>query len=38
MGRIAAQQLLGVLRGRGPGELVQVPFALQIRGSTARVP
>jgi LacI family transcriptional regulator len=25
------------LRGRGAGELVQMPFSLQIRGSTARV-
>jgi LacI family transcriptional regulator len=37
MGRIAAQQLLNLLRGRGTGELVQMPFSLQIRGSTARV-
>jgi LacI family transcriptional regulator len=38
MGKIAAEQLLGVLRGHGPGQLVQVPFSLQIRGSTAAVP
>jgi len=38
MGKIAATQLLNLLRGRGPGQLVQVPFALQIRDSTARVP
>jgi LacI family transcriptional regulator len=37
MGKIAAQQLLNLLRGRGPGQLVQVPFSLQIRDSTARV-
>jgi LacI family transcriptional regulator len=34
MGRIACLQLLDVLRGRGSGELVQVPFALQVREST----
>ncbi len=38
MGKIAATQLLNLLRGRGPGQLVQVPFSLQIRDSTARVP
>ncbi|MFC5436860.1 LacI family DNA-binding transcriptional regulator [Rhodanobacter umsongensis] len=38
MGKIAAQQLLNLLRGRGPGHMVQVPFALQIRDSTAPVP
>lgn len=38
MGKIAAEQLLSVLRGHGPGQLVQVPYVLQIRGSTARVP
>jgi len=37
MGKIAAEQLLGVLRGHGVGQLVQVPFSLQIRGSTAAV-
>lgn len=35
MGRIAALQLLDVLRGRGQGGMVQVPFALQVRESTA---
>jgi len=38
MGKIAAQQLLNVLRGQGHGRLVQIPFALQIRESTAAVP
>lgn len=38
MGKLAALQLLEVLRGRGPGQLVQVPFSLQLRESTARVP
>lgn len=38
MGKIAAQQLLNVLRGHGPGRLVQIPFALQIRESTAAAP
>lgn len=37
MGKIAAQQLLNVLRGHG-GRLVQIPFALQLRGSTAAAP
>jgi LacI family transcriptional regulator len=37
MGRIAALQLLDVLRGRGEGGMVQVPFALRVRESTARV-
>jgi len=37
MGKLAAQQLLSLLRGRGPGQLVQVPFSLQIRESTAPV-
>jgi LacI family transcriptional regulator, galactose operon repressor len=36
MGKIAAQQLLNLLRGRG-SHMVQVPFALQIRESTAPV-
>ncbi|GAP65390.1 LacI family transcriptional regulator [Mizugakiibacter sediminis] len=35
MGRIAALQLLEVLRGRGEGAMVQVPFALRVRESTA---
>ncbi|MEP7185685.1 MAG: LacI family DNA-binding transcriptional regulator [Rhodanobacter sp.] len=34
MGRIACLQLLDVLRGRGEGELVQVPFTLKVREST----
>ena len=38
MGKVAATQLLNLLRGRGPGQLVQMPFSLQIRDSTARVP
>jgi LacI family transcriptional regulator len=37
MGRIAALQLIDVLRGRGEGRMVQVPFALQVRESTAPV-
>ncbi|GAB3032970.1 LacI family DNA-binding transcriptional regulator [Oleiagrimonas citrea] len=35
MGRIACQQLLDVLRGQGPGRMVQVPYALKLRASTA---
>lgn len=38
MGRLAATQLLEVLRGRGKGEVVRVPFALQLRESTGPVP
>jgi LacI family transcriptional regulator len=34
MGKIAADQLLESLRGRGPGQLVQLPFSLQVRQST----
>lgn len=37
MGRIAALQLLASLRGRGEGHMVQLPFALQVRESTAPV-
>jgi LacI family transcriptional regulator len=37
MGRIAALQLLASLRGRGEGRMVQLPFALQVRESTAPV-
>jgi len=37
MGRIAALQLLDVLRGRGEGRMVQVPFALRLRESSAAV-
>ncbi len=38
MGKVAALQLLEVLRGRGHGQLQQMPFSLEIRGSTAAVP
>ncbi|MFC5524726.1 LacI family DNA-binding transcriptional regulator [Rhodanobacter ginsengisoli] len=38
MGKVAALQLLEVLRGRGHGQLQQMPFSLEIRGSTAPVP
>ena len=38
MGKLAALQLMEVLRGRGDGLLVQVPYALQLRESTAKVP
>jgi LacI family transcriptional regulator len=38
MGKIAAQQLLNLLRGQGHGRLVQIPFALQVRESTAAAP
>ncbi len=37
MGRIAALQLLASLRGRGEGHMVQLPFSLQVRESTAPV-
>ncbi|HET6432174.1 LacI family DNA-binding transcriptional regulator [Dyella sp.] len=37
MGRIAALQLLASLRGRGEEQMVQLPFALQVRESTAPV-
>src|SRR5690348_16500665 len=37
MGRIAALQLLDILRGRGSGAMVQAPFSLQLRESTAPV-
>jgi LacI family transcriptional regulator len=37
MGKVAAEQLLGSLRGHAAGQLVEVPFSLQIRGSTASV-
>jgi LacI family transcriptional regulator len=36
MGKVAALQLLEVLRGRGPGRLVEMPFSLEVRDSTAR--
>ncbi len=35
MGRVAALQLLEVLRGHSDGRMVQVPFTLQTRESTA---
>jgi LacI family transcriptional regulator len=35
MGRIACLQLLDVLRGFGPGRMVQVPYSLRMRESTA---
>lgn len=35
MGRLAAQQLLEVLRGEGSGQMVQVPYSIQLRESTA---
>lgn len=35
MGRIAAAQLLDTLRGRRPGTMVQAPFSLELRESTA---
>ena len=37
MGRIAALQLLDILRGRGTGAMVQAPFSLELRESTAPV-
>ena len=38
MGKLAALQLLEVVRGRSPGRLAQVGFSLEVRDSTARVP
>ncbi|WP_243042695.1 LacI family DNA-binding transcriptional regulator [Dyella sedimenti] len=38
MGKLAALQLMEVLRGRGKGLLVQVPYALQLRESTSAPP
>ena len=38
MGKLATQQLMEVLRGRGDGLLLQVPYTLQMRDSTAAVP
>lgn len=35
MGRLAALQLLEVLRGSGTGRMVEVPYAVQLRESTA---
>ncbi|UPG96604.1 LacI family DNA-binding transcriptional regulator [Luteibacter aegosomatissinici] len=38
MGKIAAEQLLSELRSHGTGKLVQIPFSLQVRGSTTTAP
>lgn len=38
MGKLAALQLMELLRGRGNGLLVQVPYSLQLRESTAPAP
>ncbi|WP_199098597.1 LacI family DNA-binding transcriptional regulator [Dyella sp. ASV21] len=38
MGKLAALQLMDHLRGRGHGLLVQVPYTLQLRESTAKAP
>ena len=38
MGRIAAHQLLDEISSRGPGNIVRVPYQLQIRHSTGPVP
>jgi len=38
MGKLATEQLMEVLRGRGHGLLLQVPYTLQMRESTAAVP
>lgn len=38
MGKLAALQLLDVLRGRGPGRLVEVRYTLKVRGSTGPAP
>lgn len=38
MGKLATEQLMEVLRGRGTGLLLQVPYTLQMRESTAAVP
>jgi LacI family transcriptional regulator len=38
MGKLAALQLMELLRGRGKGLLVQVPYSLQLRESTASAP
>jgi LacI family transcriptional regulator len=37
MGKLAALQLMELLRGRGTGLLVQVPYVIQLRESTAAV-
>lgn len=38
MGKLATLQLMDRLRGRGTGLLLQVPYALQLRESTAKAP
>jgi len=38
MGKLAALQLMELLRGRGKGLLVQVPYSLQLRESTGAPP
>jgi LacI family transcriptional regulator len=38
MGKLATLQLMEILRGRGAGLLIQVPYSLQLRESTAAVP
>ncbi len=38
MGKLATLQLMDRLRGRGAGLLLQVPYALQLRESTGKVP
>lgn len=38
MGKLATLQLMDKLRGRGTGLLLQVPYALQLRESTGKVP
>jgi LacI family transcriptional regulator len=37
MGRIAGLQLLQAVRGRGTGTMVQAPYSVELRESTARV-
>lgn len=37
MGKMAALQLLEVLRGRGEAQMMQMPFSLEVRDSTAPV-
>jgi len=38
MGKLAALQLMELLRGKGSGLLVQVPYSLQLRESTGKPP
>jgi LacI family transcriptional regulator len=38
MGKLATLQLMELLRGRGEGLLVQVPYSLQLRESTGAAP